>query len=589
MIRSNTLKEKLMSYLMEVGWCYKSDLYMIGKMNGDESNSIKEIKRMYDDGLIEEKVETNKKRLSVVGLTKKGYVEIANKMNERGMEMSDEYKKIEKEFHMSRIEALKTKVSDNRIKTMMMISGVHTTPTDKPSLAYLVETIQEKTPAANKRDKVYNDSLTYDQCKEKLSNGIYYTMKEFRDFVDGEEEGTSDMFMGTRARGIFISQNNCFVVYIAEPGNNRLIRVRPESEKRLMRVLMTILRITDVQRDLPMLSKRRISKFDKTEIIDNMIENNVYALVISDRDSLVYSMATGNPRGRIIGKDKMLTDKRKQDYHDHNNTQAKSLWLKGDGSIYQRMFVTPFTENGIHSLEYLCNTSAEEWYYTSINLFKDKETFEINNDGQHYPAYELSEQKIPAIYMPVFEVNELYRISNKDYNVTIVTYEDMVNAIARSIRKDVHYYDADTLNKFDDNITLIYDYSGLPKGQKMISDELLKQNQECDYDYYQKLPSTFGYDKTKFYNEVARKRIDLNKLLPSIHAHEIVIKPQKRIRRKSITLTMGEELTDKIYQAAKLNNVSASVYIKNIIYKTVNDDAAKYKELLKTNRSKWQK
>ena len=61
---------------------------------------------------------------------------------------------------------------------------------------------------------------------------------------------------------------------------------------------------------------------------------------------------------------------------------------------------------------------------------------------------------------------------------------------------------------------------------------------------------------------------------------ELQLKEKKRIRRKSITLTMGEEFTNDIYTASRLYNMSASAYIKNLIHERVTQDATAYKEKL---------
>ena len=46
-------------------------------------------------------------------------------------------------------------------------------------------------------------------------------------------------------------------------------------------------------------------------------------------------------------------------------------------------------------------------------------------------------------------------------------------------------------------------------------------------------------------------------------------------------------MADKIYTAAKLHDISASVYVKNLIHDQVYKDAEAYKEMIKKNKKEW--
>ena len=589
MFRKNTLNTKLATHLLEVGQCYKSDLYMVAKMLGDEAHGIKTINAMIksNDIAIRE-VKSGQRRIEVFALTKKAKIELLNVLDDEYFYRH--YKEFEQEFHTSNQETLKSRLDSSRVKTMFALAGVPTFQKDKPSLYHLFTTLYQlpydyKEKFDNK--PTYNDTLNAEECAKVLSAGIYYTIKEVRDFLNEDIEGSADTFLGSRAKGIFISTMNCLIVYSGKHGENKLIRIRQEAEKRLLSGIRPLLQITQVNRNLPALSRRRQSTFDGTKVVDKMIENTPYGLVITDGESLIYSMATGNPRGLVKGIDKNKYDKTRKKRIEEKGMSVSKAWLKGDGAIFQRLFATPFTENGIHSLDYICHTTAEEWHATSLKLFSSSKTFTPNNNNPLYP-YDIDwETKIPMIYMPVFECNELYNIYQMDYKVGILTYPDMLNVISHSVRKELPYFDADTMERVNRDNVLIYDDYGYPKGLKMLQDYLLERNLETKKKDYFDLPKKFNYEYTKFYNEIARGKINLDKLFPSVPTTEIEIKEQKRIKRKSITLSFGEEMTNKIYQAAKLHNMSASAYVKSLIHDKVVTDAEAYKELIRKNRAEW--
>ena len=586
MFRKGTLKTKLAMHLLQVGQCYKSDLYMVAKMMGDEAYGIKTINKMIsEDDIVVRRVKNKSKTVSILALTRKAKLSLVNLLDEDYF--YTHYKTFDKDFRTANVDTLLSRLDASRVKTMFSLAEVPTLPHDKPSLYHLFTTLY-RLPYDYKEEfdnkPMYADQMTRDECEEMLSRGIYYTIKEVRDFLNEDIEGSSDTSLGSRAKGVFISKYNCLVVYSGRHGDNKLIRIRNEAEKRLLLALRVILQITNVNRALPSLSRSRQSNFDGSRVVDSLMQNTPYALVISDGESLIYSMATGNPRGLIKGTNKIKYDKQQKKRVEEKGMTVTTSWLKGDGAIFQRVFGTPFTENGINTLEYLCHTTAEEWQKTMMALMSDNAQFTYNGNNPLYP-YDMTGKNLPCIYMPALEVNELYNIFQMDYRVAILTYQDLMNTIAHSVRKELYYFDADTLKMFPRDTVLIYDDNGYPKGQKLLEDYLKAQGKKATKKTYFDLPKQFGYDFVKFYNEIARGNIDVRKLFASVETSDIEEKETKRIKRKSITLTLGEEMTNNIYRAAKLYNMSASAYVKNLIHDKVIEDSDKYKEEIRNVRN----
>lgn len=583
--KHGSLAEALALHLMRVGMAYKADLTMIGKSRVSEVQTSRTISKLTSEGLID--VVAVKGRMpaaeNVCVLTRRGRVELLDSLgSEYWHERSQD---AEKQFRTTNETTLIARLDDARIMTAMTLAGVTVFPDEKPSLYHLYTSLYRlpldyHKEYDNKKD--YNDATGKEELEVILKRGIYYTLKEYRDFMEELSPGATDTFIGTKARGIFVSADTCFVVYTGSHRNNRLLRISKPSEVHLAESLRELCGITNVLRPLPGFARRTTGGYKEE------ISNSINAFVISDGNALIYSMATGNPSGKVKGTDKMEKDDARRQYFEENGGDIGLSWLKANGDIYPRIFAAPFTQNGINSLDYLCHTTPESWQKTCDNMLKDDIRFVPET---YDPLYRYSDKGRPTIYMPVFEVNELYRIYKMEHPVSIITYPDMYDCIAHSVRKDIRYYDADTLELADKDSVTIYDSHGNVAGRRKLEFALQDRERQLDPKVYTDLPKRYNVSPAAFYNKIARNEISVNKLIDTLSGEttEYTPKEKKRVRRKSITLTMGEKFTNDIYRAARLHNMSASAYVKGLIHDQVKKDAEAYSGKLSDNRKAWNK
>ena len=190
--------------------------------------------------------------------------------------------------------------------------------------------------------------------------------------------------------------------------------------------------------------------------------------------------------------------------------------------------------------------------------------------------------------MPAFEVCELHNIAELDYEVAIITYKDMLNAIAHSIRRDAHFYDGDTNEAFGRDDVYIYDKDGNIKGHNIIENELAQRGRQATKQEIAGLPRKFNDDQPiRFFNSVARGDIDINTFIQFIDTEEYTPSIKKGIKRKNITLSMGTQFTNLIRRAARSKGLSMSAYIKGLIYDQVMADNEAYTEKQATNKGRW--
>ena len=587
-----TCATTLLEFTMKVGACFLTDLRLVGRMLYSERTSLRAIKSLLKDESLETRTLMLSKDASfeMVSLSRNGRIKLLDSLE-------DDYwykfsKENEKYFRVTDVKTMMNNLLGSRIKTMMFLADIVTFPKDKPTLYYLVYKLSGLLPPPPDEGEngYYKNDLSESQCRELLKKGIYYDIKEFREYMETYGRQEKDTTYLSKARGIFLSNTNCFVVYAGRHGDNKMISIRPVGETRLLEALAPVLKVTNVQRPLPRLDKKRINERTGEEIITEKTMGEPYALIISDGNSLVYSTANGNPNGRIKKLDLNELSRQRSKRAKEDNALERVAWLKGESDLYRRIFITPCTENGISSLEYITHATVEEYFEATDSLMGNDERFEKNKGNVLYPyTIIIDNERYPAIYMPAYEAKELYRIFTMKHTVAIITYRDMTDAISHSVRKPAIYIDTEDMTIIPTDEVMIYNSHGYPQGQKMIENELAKQNKKTAKKEINKIADQLGYENiTTFYNDVATKKLSAYEVACMItNTEPLPPDEEKTFRHKRITLTMGEAFTKEVYNAARYRNMSASNYVKQLIHDKVIEDANEYRKLKRENAKTW--
>lgn len=604
-MHKDSLSIKAMNLLLEAGLLYKSDLSLYITALSSKANASSLIKRLTNKGYIETRsiVSNVKSNFSedAIQITKKGRRELSNYV-----EVKNNYSL--RKFHTLDVEILNKRLQENTIKVMFATCGIPAFENEKIPL------VEVRATLLGLKTRKFN----YDDVKQYIKKGAYYTKDEWYKFVDEVCVGVSDTFIGSRYKGIFISDTNCYVVYMPDRGDNKIIKVNSDRERNLFDGIQVINNFTCVYRDVSILTKYRLSKNDPTKMIPcGAKKNKPYALIVSDGNAEVYSMATGNPSGLIknidfsdISKKKRRAAERKAE--EESERQTKELFdkarinvktkyshefLDAYNPLYDHMFVASRNYSGIRSLYYLCNNTFESWAKESVELFKTNPKYFLKADDTFYPYNELvGSRKIPAIYSPVYDVKTLRKLYEKEYTPTIVTYEDMIDTIARATRKSHRFYDADFYMDgkrkvaclYNKDSTYIYSLNGYPKGIWLIKEKIQNKNQiEEDPNIYSKLPKMFGYDnKVTFYNDIARGRIDVDKVVAKI-ATKTSMKVIKRHKVKRVTIAFEKKVYEQLKKVSKYNNISMQEYLKRLTYDSITNDYKNYNDTLQDMKRKW--
>lgn len=597
-MKEDVLSTKTIDFLNKATMLYKNDLILYIAYQSTRQNASQTIQRLESSNIIDSK--------NIDG--KIAYFLTRNARQEFNLPTVDK-----KDFHTTDELTLSRRLEENTIKVLFSLCGIPVFEDEKLPLENVRATI-----LGTSKD----DSLNYEQANEYLKRGAYYTKKEWFKFINAVSQGKSDTCEGSRFKGVYVSKNNCYFVYIPERGDNKILKINYEKEKNLKASAQILDNFTSVYRDMPEFYTYRSSKLEPGKMIPaSKVRNEPFALVISDGNAQVYSMAMGNPSGLIKGidfsslvdKKKIAAERRAEEEADRitnaiiGSARAKAkvkygqVFFDAYNDIYNHMFVASRNFSGIRMIDYLCNNTLESWQNESRELFKTNPKYFIKANSPIYPYMELVQnRKVPAIYLPVYDVKMLKRIAENDFSPTIVTYEDMIETIAHSTRKQHRFYDADfylnntrmVASLFDRDSTFIYDYSGYTKGELILRKYLEAKGKEPINRYiYTKLPSMFGYElATEFYNSIARDEMDIKKVVAAIETKDLPEEEGTKYNiRKSVCLHVSKDIHFKLKTVAKHKKLSIQQYLMKIIYDPLMKDYKEYNDNLQKMKREWAK
>lgn len=623
----------LLKQMCNVSTMWKKDVMLYLNSLAQENSASNIYKNLFQSGFIEEYVafspkdmtsshELNKndifKKLDsknphrgdyiVVNVTKAGLnylIDNADKSEYISKQEAEyfyqNYKNIHQRFRTTNPQKYLRELENSHVMNFISISGAKVFKSEKPSLL----------------DLYLNKNLKIN------SSGYYYSLKEFREFDKSlcklNNMPLGEEYRSSTASGIFISDKRCLIIYLSEPTTNKIVYLS-DSEKILKSKIINYFS----------------DKFDfgKHVIFMNQksIKSSVEALVLSDSNALIYSMATGKKHG------KFKTDKEK----DLTRLYTPEKLLLHDNALFSNIYCIPTTRTGIQSIRYLINHSINDYDADSYHQIKTHpDLFECTELRDEYFSYGYTKQKDDAypnmnrkvIYMPVADINTLFRLSlrndiNSDYyeRYSFITYPELVGAISHSIRKDRCLY-----YEIEDSVLYI-------KKNKDIEKEIIAKKQiyffpsrnryigltKSEYKAIQEISNYHKLNHKKSYwkqseldlymNEFyAKQEIDLDEIIQACEnieseskytvpvdvitydyygykntgneARYLESKNAKKRMHKKMTKdnhlsvqTYDVEKIKVIKQAAKSKNKSISKYVLEIVYQQALEDIKDAKE-----------
>lgn len=463
---SNSVYRKILKYglIEEFDPVYPQS----NSLYGLDKKSVEEVK-----GLVQEKLskqilvksaKSNKSSYAVTMITPKGIKWLADYFPDSYYE---KYRRGEtgQRFRTSDKDKFVRQLMISRAMIFMASSATAAFTNDKPSMYRLYGYLSNEAGGAYSDEidaEKFPDYLPLDreECLDLVNtDGVFYTNSEAKQFLDmlgeiGEADaGVFETIRGSRCYGVYLSNKTAFLLYQEVPRDDKRIGVKHPFEERMRNAINKAFGgILRYRRSVPYTDAR----------------TDLFTAIISDGDSLVYSMSMRASHGRINFTDEeMKSASMRIDRINKINEFSKINGILGaDQEKYPRVFVTPTNFTGIMAMSYLCHHTVEEYFRDSADIIKSRpDLFEASS--RMYDPFIFGWERgntgskiTNVIYMPVYEINLLRQldIGSADEidldGLAVITSPQMADCISHALRRKVNYYDAATLDRiYIDNDT----------------------------------------------------------------------------------------------------------------------------------------
>lgn len=587
------MEEMLYDLMLVGGSCYKHDLITVEafkkKDNGNESalkTTSAKVSRAIAKGYIENIGKPSPAiPHEIVKLTSRGITYLG----EKGKDVSL-YAPIKNSYTASNIIQ---NMRDVRTLLIMRAADVKAVPPEKPELSCLYAKLSGNLWRDASTGN-YANNMSVDEIHDVLSEGgVFYTDKEVRVFLKNIT-GKNEAVYSTRFSGLYISSDKMLIVFATKIEKEKFITYSSSAMEDILVSLNPLIKLTDVRRDMSSFGPKKIAGDMFTPV--KAMKGDVYALILCNGYEMVYSSVVNNRYGRNeLGSKYDAGDKRslmrnKKDKDRKKSSEAEHMKRKRltgdtdqDYQMFRRVFITPFNLYGLQMLNTLLSLTVEDWFDSAQALFAANKSFDIPGDNrmmfnQLYPAKDLSNEGAPSIFMPVPEINELRKIyESKDDHVSIVSPEQLHEAIAHAIRKDhaKFYYISDVIEneagEFTPEVAVnedvgIYAPSGYLKGREILVQNLAKRNLEYSESEYRKLPTMFNQTTSDFYNSIYSRETNIKDVVNFLPPHQAVEKKKYYHKKKiKVSFEVSEEEYKLIKLACSIQGKSANQMFRSLI------------------------
>ena len=378
-------------------------------------------RRIMKSGLVRE--DDMQSRFKTVSITKKGKLYLAEHGYESYRKLNDT-----RPFNTSNPARIHKELTKVKAVTLFRSAGVAALPSEKPVFGKLLNTYAS---IFKTEEDLGYAKPTQDEIQHELeSTGYYYRSEEIRNFMNAQGTAMSDSIRGARFTGIYLQRTECCVVYTADPGENRMLKISESLEQRLVDLLGNYLTVSLM--------------FNVFRTVSGE-SHHINAIVISDGNALVYEMVMGSKHGHIRGKQAVLKE---LESDRHNQRKRKHSIFRYDQELYGHVYIIPANTNGADSLYYLTTHNTENWIAEGAQLCdrfdSTMNTAVPNLNGQGV----CSRTGLPLVYLPAYEVMILHKASIPDYSdrptCGFIAPQWMHKTIRHCVRMDIPIYDSET-------------------------------------------------------------------------------------------------------------------------------------------------
>lgn len=405
--------------LSMIGQCYKKDFLVAtatkGNHQGDNLENLK-----HKGYVLEREIimlgSNSKKTISVVAITKQGRVKCSDLNNNNYYCEVNEL--VQKRFATGVPVELHKSLMQSRVYLMMHQAGVRAFVDEKPSLKSLLD--KQKLYGGYDKDSQEEQALSHTPANvenlyqnnmsvnETLKHGVYYSMKEYRDYLNSVNQSNieSDITY-CRARGIYIDENRTCVVYHTDAFKDKKIKINTTTESRAINNI-----------------KQQFTQLNHVNVVNVIVITN----------------------GRAIITDMGIAGKNGHHPHDaeNKNIETASQWIHKNTTMFEKVYVFPYSVAGVKSLKYFSHHSTAEWRTDNYELADRLDGFttipaELNKSKVFFGRDKQTNNRM--VFIPYFELKFLEQLRTFQDDISIITYKEMAETIAHILRRPNSIYD----------------------------------------------------------------------------------------------------------------------------------------------------
>ena len=406
-------------------------------------------------------------------------------------------------------------------------AGVFSRVSDSPDMTSMPKHMSDEFDAQSDQEacRLIGD------CDKYLDNGLYYSRKEFVDFVlrlrgivtdKGIEIDKSEMdaLQQTRYKGIFIARDKVALVYT--PGESR------------SGLLLTIASIEE-------------------NLIALVYELFRYVLNIDSVDCLFVADSLDYANRLVHGASGI-------DQSKGNASASRTRVLINESSLlFDRYYVVSSNLIGIKMMRYVAAHSMSDYLDDSQKLFMSHADFRLTD--KDYPCVVDRTTGKPAIYLPFVEARMLANIYRASISPTIVSDKSALRYIDKILQGHCRLLDED-LNEIvigsavKSNINSNESHNNISELSCEMSDEDITSRQNENIMYDSTHDSTHDDDRQK----------------------------RRYIRHKTISISTSESFARRIKAAARYEGLSVSAYMRRHLKPAVDETIRRKEEFARQMR-----
>lgn len=487
-MRANGVTWRILRYLYYAQFMLSKDIRLLCRDKKSEQASTA-IKRLKELCFVEER--TDILPVSVIYITKLGRIYVCDKLGNYSYESTYANRFTVEYDTARRRNEIEKYVELQRVKAMLSFQKIIVWEKDKPSLKEFVDRLSGKTVDHvfdNAEYPPYKNNCTDEELQAMAIQGVFYSKREIIQWMSTMIASATDIMRAARFKGVFINTRRILMIYVQPFQTGSMFRLNYEDA--LSKNLL--------ERNLNILLPRTSTE-----------ERKVQALIISDRQGLIQSMATGWKNGVLKSETKANILKMKENQsnrplhygekqivvdsktshkimdneiiptmniRDDNDVREEREKLQKWYKLHQKVFswsdtlfegkyVVSATTFGLFQIGEILFNTDDEIYREGIEKYKRlKSSAEESQDKTKHFYWIMDDETETVVYLPVYEIDRIHALScdgqqyKSNDNITIICNENMIDVLSHCIRKKVKGYDLDTMEQFE--FVKQYNYDG---------------------------------------------------------------------------------------------------------------------------------